>query len=53
MLRKTLFQSVEQKRAERSAEPLVRGNIEAYFLAIENRLRQFVAHQLFQQQLLA
>src|SRR6202034_1213398 len=45
--------SVKQKWAKRSAEPLMRGNIKAHFLAIENRWWKFVLHQFLQQQFLA
>ena len=53
VFRKAFFQSIKQKWAERSAEPLVGGNIEADFLAIENRWWKFVLHQFLQQQFLA
>jgi hypothetical protein len=53
VFRKAFFQSIKQKWAKRSAEPLVRGNIEADFLAIKNRWRKFVLHQFLKQQFLA
>ena len=37
VFRKAFFQGIKQKWAKRSAEPLVRGNIETNFFALKNR----------------
>ncbi len=44
--------SVEQF-AQRAAQPFVRGDVEADFFARENRWRQFIFHQFFENEFLA
>src|SRR5437879_2149622 len=46
-----LAQCFEQQGTQNSPQPLVRRDVEAFFLARENRLRQFVPHQLAQEKL--
>lgn len=46
-------QSVAQQRPKRTAKPFVRGNIESDLRAGNHRFRQFVSHELLQQNLLS
>lgn len=45
-------QGVEQQRPERTAQPVMRRNIESHLLPPQNRRRQLVPHELFQNNLL-
>src|ERR1700738_4652054 len=52
MLRGTHLQSVHQKLAQRTAKPIVCGNVEADFFAREDGEWQLVAHELAQNEFL-
>ena len=46
-------QCFEQQRPQGPPEPLVRGDVETYFLSRQDRGRKFVAHQVLQDHFLA